>query len=167
MIFNLITKAKELFYNNSTSKLSAKNVQAAIDELKSKNDEVNTNLTTHKTSTDHDSRYYTKAQTNALLTSNFGTVSSVVDVNYTKRSGFVFAMCQNAPSSSISANIWNVIANIPSGYRPKYNVPFVGNFGSYVFIGYFYTNGNIVIYPTQELPTGGNGICFNISYPVA
>lgn len=44
MIFNLITKAKDLFYNNSTSKLSAKNVQAAIDELKSKNDEVNTNL---------------------------------------------------------------------------------------------------------------------------
>lgn len=128
---------------------------------------LNTNLTTHKTSTDHDSRYYTKAQTNALLTSDFGTVSSVVDVNYTKRSGFVFAMCQNAPSSSISANIWTVIANIPSGYRPKYNVPFVGNYGSLTFIGYFYTNGNIVIYPTQELPTGGNGICFNISYPVA
>ena len=62
MILNLITKAKDLFYNNSTSKLSAKNVQAAIDELKSKNDEVNTNLTNHKTSSDHDDRYYTEAE---------------------------------------------------------------------------------------------------------
>ena len=62
MILNLITKAKDLFYNNSTSKLSAKNVQAAIDELKSKNDEVNTNLDEHKSSSDHDGRYYTETE---------------------------------------------------------------------------------------------------------
>lgn len=33
MIFNLITKAKDLFYNNKTSGLSATNVQDAIDEI--------------------------------------------------------------------------------------------------------------------------------------
>lgn len=34
MIFNLIKRAKELFYNNSKSGLKATNVQDAIDELK-------------------------------------------------------------------------------------------------------------------------------------
>lgn len=128
---------------------------------------VNESLTTHKTSTDHDSRYYTKTQTDNFFKSSFTTVTSKVGVAYTKRAGWVFAFCTGAPSSAIPANTWTTIATMPSGYRPVDNVPFIGNFGSYIFIGYFYTNGNIVIYPTQELPTGGNGICFNISYPVA
>lgn len=39
MILNLIAKAKDLFYNNASSGMSATNVQGAIDEL-------NTDLTT-------------------------------------------------------------------------------------------------------------------------
>lgn len=35
MIFNLINKAKHIFFNNSNSGLEANNVQDAIDELKS------------------------------------------------------------------------------------------------------------------------------------
>ncbi|MGN0352382.1 MAG: hypothetical protein ACI4ES_12080 [Roseburia sp.] len=152
---------------------TAGNLQTQIDALNETLANINTNLgnvssalTTHKTSSDHDTRYYTKTQTDDFFKSSFSTVTSKVGVAYTKRAGWVFAFCTGAPSSAIPANVWTVIATMPSGYRPADNIPFVGNFGSVFFIGYVYTNGNIVIYPTQELPTGSNAICFNISYPV-
>lgn len=131
------------------------------------NNHLNTNLTTHKTSADHDSRYYTKTQTDDFFKPSYKNVKSIANITYTKIAGFVFAMCQESPIYVIPANTWTTIAIMPSGYRPAYNVPFIGNFGSYIFIGYFYTNGNIVIYSTQEIPTGRNALCFNITYPVA
>lgn len=44
MILNLITKAKELFFNNKASGLSATNVQGAIDEVKAGLDTTNSNF---------------------------------------------------------------------------------------------------------------------------
>ena len=44
MILNFLTKAKDLFYSNKSSGLSAGNVQSAIDEVKSATDTLNNNV---------------------------------------------------------------------------------------------------------------------------
>lgn len=48
MIFNLIKRAKELFFDNSKSGLKATDVQGAIDEVNNKLINVNSNLGTYK-----------------------------------------------------------------------------------------------------------------------
>lgn len=95
------------------------------------------------------------------------TIKTLCGVTYAERAGWTMLICASTPISTIPANTWSILANIPadSQCRPKYNIPFVGTFGSYTFIGYVYTNGNIVIYPSFEIATGGNAICFNVSYP--
>ena len=95
------------------------------------------------------------------------TIKTLCSVVYAERAGWTMLVCASAPISTIPANTWSILANIPaeSQCRPKYNIPFTGTFGSYTFIGHVYTNGNIVIYPSFEITTGGNAICFNVSYP--
>lgn len=93
------------------------------------------------------------------------TSQTLCQVGYAGKAGWTMVFCTSAPTSTIPANTWSVLATLDIRYAPKYNIPFVGSYGSYTFIGYVYTNGNIVIYPTYEISTNGNAICFNVSYP--
>lgn len=56
--------------------------------------------------------------------------------------------------------LWYCISN-----RPVADIPFSLVYGNYVYFGFVYTNGNIVIYTDAEL--GANYVLMgNVSYPV-
>ncbi|MCI5918143.1 MAG: hypothetical protein MRZ75_02280 [Roseburia sp.] len=93
--------------------------------------------------------------------------TGIVKMSITKKTtGDVNIVCSSAPGVGISANTWTTINNLSDKYRPALNIPFTGNYGAVMFIGYVYTNGNIVIYSPTAITTSGNAICFNINYPV-
>lgn len=115
--------------------------------------------------------YLLKKEIDAITESptwkNTNTSGKSTDVMYSRKAGIGFVLCTSAPHNQVAANTWVTLGNIPDGYRPTQNTPFVGAYGSLPIIGYVYTNGNIVIYSTTAIPTTGNAICFNVSYPLA
>ncbi len=107
----------------------------------------------------------TELNTNLTNKEMLITTGNYVSVNYIKRAGLVSLICQSVPKNNVPKNEWTVIATMPKSYRPMINTPFNAYFGTIIIIGYVYTNGNIVIYSTETLSTGGNGINFNVIYP--
>lgn len=149
MLFNIPTKAKEIFYRNKNSKLKAENVQAAIDELKEENDKVSASIET------------------ILASPTWKKVATgIVQMIITKKAGETHIICSSTPGVGITENIWTIIGTIDPEYRPVTNIPFIGSYGTVMFIGYVYTNGNIVVYSPIAITTTGNAMCINVSYPV-
>lgn len=114
---------------------------------------------------------YIDDEFNSLFNSDYKKASDTTSLShcpamYTKRSGWVHVVYTGNPVKMLSANEWTVVTKLPEGYRPVCNIPFVWNYGTYTFIGYVYTNGNIVVYPT-ELIASNYQVVFSVSYPVA
>lgn len=149
MLFNIPTKAKEIFYRNKNSKLKAENVQAAIDELKEENDKASVSIET------------------ILASPTWKKVTAgIVQIIITKKAGETRIICSSAPGVGIAENTWTIIGTIDPEYRPAINIPFIGSYGTVMFIGYVYTNGNIIVYSPIAITTTGNAMCINVSYPV-
>ncbi len=87
-------------------------------------------------------------------------------VMYTKIAGWVHVVYTGDVVRTLPANIWTTVTVLPAGYRPKCNIPFTWNYGSSVYIGYVYTNGNIALYPT-DIVSLNYQVTFNVSYPAA
>lgn len=164
MIFNLITKAKDLFYNNSTSKLSAKNVQAAIDELKSKNDEVNTNLS-QKAPTNHAS---TGLEYGQASTTEYGHVKLCDDYSLLENSKPRIPL---VPSQLAIANLYNHILNLLSEKQERivaqfYEATTTGNWVIVEKTGYHLLNAYRVSddgsYPVSAIMKRSEGVKYTI-----
>lgn len=88
-------------------------------------------------------------------------------IMYMKRAGIAFVECTGHPHVLVNKNTWTEVGKIPAGYRPSKDIPFVGFYGTIIFIGYVYTSGSVTVYSNTEISTVGNGMNFNVSYPVA
>lgn len=88
-------------------------------------------------------------------------------IMYMKRAGIAFVECTGHPHNLVDKNTWTEVGKIPAGYRPSKDIPFVGFCGTIIFIGYVYTSGSVAVYSNTEISTVGNGMNFNVSYPVA
>lgn len=163
MIFDFITKAKEMFYSNAESKMKADNVQDALDEV---NEKAN--------------NCYTKTETNALFTSEYETniVKKTTDagmpttpicvgIEGTRRAGWGHITFSDKPIKSLEANVWVTVARLKEEYRPKHSIPFTWFYGGSISIGYLYTDGQIRIYPMVIIDlTEGLAININVVYPL-
>ena len=93
--------------------------------------------------------------------------TGIVKMSISKKpTGDVTIVCSSAPGVVINANTWTIIDNLVAEYRPAINIPFIGSYGTATFIGYVYTNGNIVVYTPTAITVSGSAMCFNIKYPV-
>lgn len=142
----------------------------------------------HTAFTDMTARdFYEKASGHTYSLSNIGVRCVVLEKNvegtswqnitsqnikqapimYMKRAGIAFVECTGHPHVLVNKNTWTEVGKIPAGYRPSKDIPFVGYYGTIVFIGYVYTSGSVAVYSNTEISTVGNGMNFNVSYPVA
>lgn len=90
-----------------------------------------------------------------------------IPANFCKKNGICYVINNgNLKNTGYPGGRWMGVGTIPSGYRPKVTIPFIGWYGLNIFIGQILTSGVIQIYSNTAIETTGNAPQFNVSYPL-
>lgn len=90
-----------------------------------------------------------------------------IPANFCKKNGICYVINNgNLKNTGYPGGRWMGVGTIPSGYRPKVTIPFIGWYGLIIFIGQILTSGVIQIYSNTAIETTGNAPQFNVSYPL-
>lgn len=90
-----------------------------------------------------------------------------IPANFCKKNGICYVINNgNLKNTGYPGGRWMGVGTIPSGYRPKVTIPFIGWYGLIIFMGQILTSGVIQIYSNTAIETTGNAPQFNVSYPL-